>query len=559
MTVYRPTVTRKKADGGKTASRSRFYWGRYFDPRSGRSVRVSLRTSDKSAALTRLRELERRAALEHAGLVDPYEEHHVRPLLGEPNAWGKDVTGKDRGHVGDWLDGLIAKGNTGKHAEQVTSRARRLIDECGFRYWPDVTASRVQTYIGELRDGGTSAQTCNFYLQAVKQFARWLVADRRIGESPLVHLKSENVRTDRRHDRRALEVEELHTLLEQVRSGPVRKGMTGPQRSLCYWLVVETGLRAGEVRSLSPASFNLDASPPAVRVAAGYSKRRRDDVLPLRLDMASALREHLDDCSPDAPAFPLPPKTAVMLRADLEAARNWWIEAATTEADRAERERSGFLRYTDDAGRVVDFHALRHTFVSNLARGGVYPKIAQGLARHSTITLTMDRYSHMHTGDAVAALQSLPDLSPKKGRERMRATGTYDAAPFGKTAPRIRCTESSRPGGISQVAAAGAPGRIGGTAGTQGSSGGVAQPSAGSEVMTPHGTSAASSDTENHTAPGRTRTCDPRFRKPMLYPPELRALVGIIDMQRKNSRSFPQACGCSVGGVLLQASRLVPV
>ena len=27
-------------------------------------------------------------------------------------------------------------------------------------------------------------------------------------------------------------------------------------------------------------------------------------------------------------------------------------------------------------------------------------------------------------------------------------------------------------------------------------------------------------------APGRTRTCDPRFRKPVLYPAELRALGG---------------------------------
>ena len=31
-------------------------------------------------------------------------------------------------------------------------------------------------------------------------------------------------------------------------------------------------------------------------------------------------------------------------------------------------------------------------------------------------------------------------------------------------------------------------------------------------------------DVPNIGAPGRTRTCDPRFRKPMLYPAELRAL-----------------------------------
>jgi hypothetical protein len=49
----------------------------------------------------------------------------------------------------------------------------------------------------------------------------------------------------------------------------------------------------------------------------------------------------------------------------------------------------------DDQGRVVDFHALRHTpalrsfsvggFITNLARTGVHPRYAQVLARHSTI------------------------------------------------------------------------------------------------------------------------------------------------------------------------------
>ena len=33
---------------------------------------------------------------------------------------------------------------------------------------------------------------------------------------------------------------------------------------------------------------------------------------------------------------------------------------------------------------------------------------------------------------------------------------------------------------------------------------------------------------ERNGAPGRTRTCDPRLRRPMLYPPELRARVVTI-------------------------------
>ncbi|MEX2212630.1 MAG: tyrosine-type recombinase/integrase [Phycisphaeraceae bacterium] len=138
--------------------------------------------------------------------------------------------------------------------------------------------------------------------------------------------------------------------------------------------------------------------------------RRRDDTLPLRATTADALRAFLTNKAPAAQAFNLPVEYEVadMLRADL--------------ADAG-------IPATDDAGRVVDFHALRHTFITNLASGGVHPKIAQSLARHSTITLTMDRYTHSLAGDEVSALEALPDLSAGPNHERAKATGTHDAAP----------------------------------------------------------------------------------------------------------------------------------
>ncbi len=86
------------------------------------------------------------------------------------------------------------------------------------------------------------------------------------------------------------------------------------------------------------------------------------------------------------------------------------------------------IEYRDAAGRYADFHALRHTFVSNLASPTVHPKTAQSLARHSTITLTMDRYTHSFSGDEAAALATLPDVTTPLP-DSMRATGTDDACP----------------------------------------------------------------------------------------------------------------------------------
>ena len=43
-------------------------------------------------------------------------------------------------------------------------------------------------------------------------------------------------------------------------------------------------------------------------------------------------------------------------------------------------QKAGGIDATDSAGRVIDFHALRHTFISSLVAGGVHPKTAQGLS-----------------------------------------------------------------------------------------------------------------------------------------------------------------------------------
>src|SRR5436190_14645975 len=99
-----------------------------------------------------------------------------------------------------------------------------------------------------------------------------------------------------------------------------------------------------------------------------------------------------------------------MLKADLERARADWIAIAGTPAEQEKRAGSSFLLYQDADGRYADFHSFRHTFITRLVKAGVKPKDAQTLARHSTITLTMDRYTHVGLHDTVAALNSLPSL-----------------------------------------------------------------------------------------------------------------------------------------------------
>ncbi len=102
--------------------------------------------------------------------------------------------------------------------------------------------------------------------------------------------------------------------------------------------------------------------------------------------------------------------------------------------ERAAFEASDFLKFETNDGRV-DFHALRHTFITNLAESGVHPKLAKELARHSTITLTMDRYAHVGLVDISAALESLPGIPETSlGESRQMVTVETDAV---SVAPKV--------------------------------------------------------------------------------------------------------------------------
>ncbi len=185
--------------------------------------------------------------------------------------------------------------------------------------------------------------------------------------------------------------------------------MSGTDRALVYQLALETGLRVREIMSLTRGSFDFEADPPWLVVRAAYSKHRRDDTVLLRAELVTKLQQALALKMPDGPAFSLPRSKnarAGLLQTDLAAAG---------------------IPYRDQNGRYADWHALRHTFITNLARGGVHPRVAQSLARHCTITLTMDRYTHVLQEQEVDALSRLPDLCAKPALVESGRTGTGGA------------------------------------------------------------------------------------------------------------------------------------
>ena len=332
-----------------------------------------------------------------------------------------------KAHLEDYKRALLARESCPEHVATTAKRIETVFKKYDVRNLSDVNATRTAQALAELRRGdkdkpGVSIATSNAYLAAVKGFCRWCVRDGRMVQSPAEALRPLTKKTDIRRKRRALSAEELRRLIEAARKGEPWRGMPGPERALLYQMAASTGLRWNELRSLTAESFDLKGNPPTVTVGAAYSKRRREDVLPLHPDTARAMRDCLAAFKvlPGAMVFRNMPKGRVgakMIRCDLS--------KTGVELDGEEMVKP--IPFENDLGRA-DFHALRHSFCSALARAGVAPKTAQDLARHSDVNLTLSLYSHTLVEDRAEALKALPDLTVAEA-EAGTATGT-DGKPF---------------------------------------------------------------------------------------------------------------------------------
>jgi integrase len=385
--LYRkPVIVTDPKTGQRVKSKSKKWWGRYKDE-NGIECRVPLAV-DKTAAQTMLNELVRKTERRAAGLIDRFDEHRQRPI---------DV------HLEEFRKHLQARRVGEAQVKLVGYRVERIIEACRVRILTDLSASRVQKFLADLRADGLSIQTSNHYLRAIKQFSRWLVRDRRAGEDPLAYISMLNVATDRRHDRRPLTETEFTALIAATKAGKTIVRLKGPDRAMLYIVAAYTGLRASELASLTPESFRLDETPPTVTVLAGYSKHRRQDILPLHPSLVESLRPWLGLRKPATPVWP-----------------GAWARAKQAGKTLQRDLKAADIPYIDKQGRYADFHALRHTFITNMMKSGINPKTAQSLARHSTIDLTMNVYTSLTVNDQAAAIAALPGLktpNPTTGRE----------------------------------------------------------------------------------------------------------------------------------------------
>ena len=189
-------------------------------------------------------------------------------------------------------------------------------------------------------------------------------------------------------------IEEQIKLLKAAEANGTHHNLTGYERVLVYTLALQTGMRANEIRGMTVSCF--DFKNRSVTLTGGYTKNKKTAVFDLKPETASQLNEYLSGKLPNVKAFAMPNQPVKMIKEDLKKAK---IPYKTDEVQ-------------------ADFHGLRHSFITNLARAGVHPSDAQALARHSSITLTMNLYTHTKRESLRKIIDAQPDLSTREEPDR---------------------------------------------------------------------------------------------------------------------------------------------
>ena len=311
----------------------------------------NLGVRDRQVAQQKLVALVAEAEREAAGILGP------RPLR---DAAAMPVAEQ----LFDSLVDLEARGRTEQYVYDVRLRLARLADVTAeaFVNW---RSSRPRDTRPSKRGRGPvlSAKTLNGYLALAAAWLNWMRRHGRLAANPLAAVRKVEACGMAAFTRRPLTEAEAAALVS--RCGP---------RSAIDMTALMTGLRRGELRQLRWQDVDPQADPqadlPRIAARAATTKNRKDATLLLRGDLAAALGR-------------LRPAAAT---------GRVFAKLPTMEQFRADRSAAGSA-CRDPSGRVVDFHALRHTFATHLARGKVSPAVAMRMMRHSDPRLTLDRYT----------------------------------------------------------------------------------------------------------------------------------------------------------------------
>jgi integrase len=267
-----------------------------------------------------------------------------------------------------------------------------------------------------------------FHLSA-NAFLNWLVQTDRLMLNPLAKVPHVETRGKQVRPCRAFTEDELQRLF----------AIAG-RRRLAYQMLLYTGQRKSEVRSLMWADLHLDEAKPYALFRESTTKDKDKRAVPLRPEIVGELK-----------ALRPKPEETHMLGKPI-----FWFRWPTYDLLRGDLKRAGIER-VDALGRSVHFHSFRKTWQTLGVRYGINQRVAQEVLGHSDANLTAKVYTDvpalaLHTeiaklpwieGEAVTLAAS--DVSHASGTGAAASAGPLLAdAHTTETLPTSECAHAQR-------------------------------------------------------------------------------------------------------------------
>ena len=294
-------------------------------------------------------------------------------------------------HISGYVKVLEAKGIAKDSVVRTRNRLKKIVSDCRFYYFRDITKSAVEIYSGKLQKDGYSKTSRGHYLDTLKTFLNWAEQDQRIIRNPIAKLGKPNRDSE---PKGVLTPEQFVSLIKTTFEKNILIGRTtGQERAILYVLAGTTGLRRKELLNLAWDDIILLANNSYVRVKASVAKNDKEAkqpippfVVSLLTALKAATRPKLSDRV--FVSFSRWINTAELIRADLTAVE---------------------IDLIDKDGNEICFHSLRNSYISFLANSDTPPKVVQKLARHSDPRLTFNTYARTFDEAEQKAISFLPN------------------------------------------------------------------------------------------------------------------------------------------------------
>lgn len=265
-----------------------------------------------------------------------------------------------------------------KHFDDLESVLNRIMAETGARTTEELSEVRVQQYLDDLAAAGCCGRTMNRHLGIIQA----CLCASHPTLLPVAHPVTRLAKRPQRQRcriRRALTHDEARRLLAASEA----------DERLPYMLALYTGIRQKEMGLMRWGDVDFMRGELIIRPE--IEKAGRGATLPLPARLANALADAYRKVRPE-PSTPL-------------------VTLARRPAERlaATLGRAG-VAYRDEADRVADFHALRHTCLTWINDAGCDPRTLQALARHASPSTTLGIYVHPERSRMREAVDRLPDL-----------------------------------------------------------------------------------------------------------------------------------------------------